>query len=280
MVKRQTYYGSGTMYEFVASNIKDASGNVQIPSTKEAIKTFAQTWATAESQIGFLKNGFQVEITTEKLEDQSDLGEMKITLITKENATGTFALFNSCGETLSRLYPTAHTVSDVTTVGGLANTTQDDHVLLFVSANKNDDGEQTVFIALGKNTEGFSINWNPDSVEPMSCKYDLVPFNTAGNLFRIAEVSGLPNLPVTSGDTYTISYIENGGVWADGYEPPASYTHDASSTDDIDLPTSSNITKTGATFGGWYEVNALTTQVTEIDVSVDTGNKTFVAKWT
>jgi len=277
MVKRQTYYGSGTMYEFIVPESMKTSSGVNIPSTKAGIKDFVETYATADRQIGFLKNGFQVEVTTEKLEDQSDLGEMKITLITKETATGTFALFNSCGETLSRLYPTAHTVSDVTTVGGLANTTQDDHVLLFVSANKNDDGEQTVFIALGKNTEGFSINWNPDSVEPMSCKYDIVPFNTAGNLFRIVEISGLPNLPEASGDTFTISYIENGGVWADGYEPPASYNTSGS---DVDLPTSSNITNGTATFDGWYEVSDISTKVTSIDVSETTGAKTFIANWT
>lgn len=277
MIKKQTYYGSGTMYEFIVPGaMKDASGNVQIPSTKSAIKEFVETYATADNQIGFLKNGFQVEVTTEKLEDQSDLGEMKITLITKETATSTFALFNSCGETLSRLYPTAHTTSDVTTVGGLANTTQDDHLLLFVSATKNDAGEQSVFIALGKNTEGFSINWNPDSVEPMSCRYDIVPFNSDGNLFRISEISGLASLPISSTPVYTISYVENGGVWDDDYTPPASY----STGTEVTLPTSSDITKEGYTFGGWYDQSDVTgTAVTKV-TTTDTGSKTFIAAWT
>jgi hypothetical protein len=277
MVKRQTYYGSGTMYELKKPTTGDfvQSGEFVMPSTKSAIKAFVETYATAENQIGFLKNGFQVEVTTEKLEDQSDLGEMKITLITKETATGTFALFNSCGETIARLYPTAHTVSDVTTVGGLVNASQDDHVLLFVSANKNDLNEQTVFIALGKNTEGFSINWNPDSVEPMSCKYDIVPFNTDGNLFRIAEISGLADLPIASTPVYTISYVENGGVWADGYTPPASYTAGSTET----LPTGSNITNGDLTFGGWYDQADVTgTAVTGI-TATDTGSKTFIAAW-
>ncbi|MBQ5316999.1 MAG: hypothetical protein J6I96_05545 [Oscillospiraceae bacterium] len=192
--KRQTYYGSGTMYEFA----KPATEGWTIPSTTADIKDFVEEYALDTNQIGFLKNGFQVSVTTNTLTDQSDLGEMKIDVITEEQAQMTFALFNANGETLSRLYPTAKTVSGVTTVGGLANASQTDHVIMFVSANKNEDGEQTVFIGMGKNTSGFNLNWNPTSVEPFSCQYTVVPFNTDGNLFRIADISGLPSLPIAT----------------------------------------------------------------------------------
>lgn len=268
--KRQTYYGSGTVYEF-------PSTGVTIPATAADIKTFVETYATEDNQIGFLKNGFQLATTTETLTDQSDLGEMKIDVITKEEAQITFALFNSNGETLERLYPTATTTSGVTTVGGLANASQIDHVIMFVSANKNEDGEQTVFIALGKNTSGFNINWNPDSVEPFSCQYTVVPFNTDGNLFRMADIANLPALPITDDTVYSISYQMNGGVWAASYTAPDSYT---TTGDDVTLPTSSNITKTGKTFGGWFQETDLGTAVTTIDVSETVGNKVFIAKWT
>lgn len=275
MVKRQTYYGSGTMYEFVVpASMKDASGNISIPSTKNDIRDFVELYATAETQIGFLKNGFQVEITTEKLEDQSDLGEMKITLITKETATGTFALFNSCGDTISRLYPTASTSGDVTTVGGLANTTQDDHILIFVSANKNDLSEQSVFICVGKNTEGFSINWNPDSVEPMSCKYDIVPFDSTGKLFRIAEIDLLPTLPIVSGTAYPIVFDTQGGTWDADADVPTSYTTGTAVT----LPDGSDITRGSDTFAGWYEVSDIATRATAIAATA-TGGKKFIAAW-
>lgn len=271
--KRQTYYGSGTMYEFA----KPATEGWTIPSTTAAIKAFVEEYALDTNQIGFLKNGFQVAVTTNTLTDQSDLGEMKIDVITEEQAQMTFALFNSNGETLERLYPTAKTVSGVTTVGGLANASQEDHVIMFVSANKNEDGEQTVFIGMGKNTSGFNINWNPTSVEPFSCQYTVVPFNTEGNLFRIADIAGLPSLPITSSTVYSISYELNGGEWAASYEAPDSYTTTGS---DVTLPTSSNIEKDGATFGGWFEPTDLSTAVTTIDVSETTGNKTYLAKWT
>ena len=193
-VSSQTYYGSGTVYEFAKPE------NFTFPSTIADIKTLVETYCTAANQIGYLKNGFSVEVSTETLEDQSDLGEMKISLITRENGTINFALFNANGETLAKLYPTAKTVSGVTTVGGLNGANQTDHVIVFVAATKVGTGAsatQTVFISQGKNTSGFTLTWNLDSVEPFSCTYTMTPLTTNGEMFKIAEVSELPALPVT-----------------------------------------------------------------------------------
>lgn len=192
-IKKQTYYGSGTVYEMVYN-----SATVTIPTTTADLKTFVEANATTANQIGFLKNGFQVAVTTENLEDQSDLGEMKVSLITSESGTMTFALFNSNGETLSRLYPTAKTTVDgkTTVVGGLGNAAQNDHVIIFVSAQKNEDGERTCFVAVGKNNSGFNINWNPSSVEPFSCEYTIVPFGTDGEMFTIGDVATAENYPI------------------------------------------------------------------------------------
>ena len=271
-VTKDTYYGSGTIYEFV----KPVSFTV--PTTVAEFKTFVETYCTADNELGFLKGGFQTEITTENLEDQPDLGQYKISLITKEEGTMSFSLFNANGETISRMYATAKTNNKVTTVGGLANAAQNEHVIVFVGATKNDEGEQDVFIGVGKNTSGFSLNWNPDSVEPFSCEYSIIPYAQSGELFASAKVGNLPDLPITSDTTYSISYEMNGGEWAASYEAPTSYQHGAGS--DITLPTSSNISKEDATFGGWYETTDLSTAVTTIDVSEDSGNRVFYAKWT
>lgn len=270
-LERRTFYGSGTLYELPVPE------NFVMPTTVAALKTLVETYCTADNQIGFLKNGFQVQIETDKLEDQSDLGEMKVDIITKETGTITSALFNSNGETISRLYPTAHTTDGVTTVGGLNGADQTDHLIIFVEATKT-DGKQTVFVAYGKNTSGFTINWNPDSVEPFSIEYGISPYDSTGKLFVMASVSNLPALPITGDTTYTITYVMNGGEWASEYSAPASYQH--GSGDDITLPTSSNISKTDATFGGWFEESDLGTAVTAIDVSEESGNRTFIAKWT
>ena len=72
--------------------------------------------------------------------------------------------------------------------------------------------------------------------------------------------------------TYSITYNLNGGTNATGAK--TSYTIE---TADYTLPTP---TKTGYTFGGWYENSGLTgTAVTKI-AKGSTGNKTFWAKWT
>ena len=269
--ERRTFYGSGTLYELPVPE------NFVMPTTKAGLKTLVETYCTADNQIGFLKNGFKVNVDTEKLEDQSDLGEMKVDIITNEKAKMTSALFNSNGETISRLYPTAHTTDGVTVVGGLNGADQTDHLIIFVEATKT-NGAQHVFVALGKNTSGFELNWDPKNVQPFAIEYGISPYNTDGKLFVFAPVSNLPTLPISSSTVYTITYVMNGGVWASDYTAPASYQH--GSGDDITLPTSSNISKTDATFGGWFEESDLGTAVTSIDVSEESGNRTFIAKWT
>jgi uncharacterized repeat protein (TIGR02543 family) len=46
----------------------------------------------------------------------------------------------------------------------------------------------------------------------------------------------------------------------------------------VTLPTSSDITKEDATFGGWYDPADPSTTVTTIGSS-ETGDKEFIAKW-
>ena len=269
-LERRTFYGSGTLYEL------PVPAGFTMPTTTAGLKTLAETYCTATNQIGYLKNGFQVQVSTERLEDQSDLGEMKVDLITKESGTITSALFNSNGETISRLYPTAHTTDGFTVVGGLNGADQSEHLIIFVEATVT-DGKQTVFAAYGKNTSGFTINWNPDSVEPFSIEYGITPYNTDGKLFALASVEGLPTLPITSETVYSITYVVNGGEWAANYTAPDSYT--AGGTN-VTLPTSSNISKTDYTFGGWFEEEDLGTAVTTINASTATGSKRYIAKWT
>lgn len=269
---KSMYFGSGTIYEMKFTD------DIVIPTTPAEFKTFVETYCTTANQLGYLKNGFKFTLTATNLEDQSDLGEMKVSTITDEKGQMDFALFNANGETISRMYPTAKTVNKVTTIGGLANAEQDDHLIIYVSANKNADGENQVFVGVGRNASGFNINWAPKSVEPFGCQYTCMPFNTDGNICRIAEVADLPALPIKADTVFNITFNTNGGEWAASYEVPESYVHGTGS--DITLPTSSNITKEDCTFVGWFETTDLATAVTEIDVSEDSGNKTYYAKWT
>ena len=76
-------------------------------------------------------------------------------------------------------------------------------------------------------------------------------------------------------NTYNVTLDSNGGSIADGKNVTI-YTYGQGAV----LPTSSDISKTGYSFAGWYDNPSYTgTAVTEI-TETDTKNKTYYAKWT
>ena len=76
--------------------------------------------------------------------------------------------------------------------------------------------------------------------------------------------------------TYSIDYVPNNGTFKTTYTKPTSYTVESPVT----LPTASNITRAGYTFGGWYENSGCTGTNVTATSSTTTGNKTYYAKWT
>ena len=76
--------------------------------------------------------------------------------------------------------------------------------------------------------------------------------------------------PVWQANTYNITYNLNGGSFAT--TPPSTYTYGVEQA----LPTP---TKTGYTFGGWYEEEALTNKIEKI-ASDKYGDLNIYAKWT
>ena len=79
---------------------------------------------------------------------------------------------------------------------------------------------------------------------------------------------------------FSVSYNLNGGVFANDFTAPGSFTR---KTDTILLPANTEsqtvITKTNCTFDGWYENSDFSgSKVTEI-ASGSTGNKTYYAHW-
>lgn len=74
---------------------------------------------------------------------------------------------------------------------------------------------------------------------------------------------------------YTVTYQENGGTITEK-DKYTSYVYGVGLT----LPTSTAITRTGYSFGGWYDNPSCTgTAVTSISVTAE-GDKTYYAKWT
>lgn len=71
---------------------------------------------------------------------------------------------------------------------------------------------------------------------------------------------------------YTLTYITDGGEWADGYLKPETFTVN----DTVSLPSGDNLQKEGYTFDGWYEGNTKYTQI----AAGTTSNITLTARWT
>ncbi|MBP5723960.1 MAG: InlB B-repeat-containing protein [Bacteroidales bacterium] len=90
----------------------------------------------------------------------------------------------------------------------------------------------------------------------------------SGNTSWLYNKSGSINI----GQKYTITYYPNSGTINNN--EVKYYTYGVSET----LPT--NVTRTGYTFGGWYENSSFTgSRVTSISTTAS-GNKTYYAKWT
>lgn len=76
--------------------------------------------------------------------------------------------------------------------------------------------------------------------------------------------------------TYDLTYVLNGGTWAEDYTPPTNYDIE---TENFILPTAEEITREGYDFAGWYDAENGGEQVTEIPKE-SIGDKTFYARWT
>lgn len=75
---------------------------------------------------------------------------------------------------------------------------------------------------------------------------------------------------------YNITFNTNSGTFSGSYTKPSQYTIESSA---ITLPTSSNITRSGYTFGGWYTTSTFTGDAQTTIPNGSTGNKTYYAQW-
>ncbi|MGN0665393.1 MAG: hypothetical protein ACI4KF_02575 [Huintestinicola sp.] len=184
----KTAYGSGKVYtpEYEADSFpmfKDAKEPTEEEIT--ALMNYIKPLMVTDNQIGYLKGGYQFNIATEKLTDQSDLGEMKVDLITKETGTVTFGLFNSNTQTIGRIYPTAKYKAvggyGVTTVGGLGDMDASEKLVIFHRIdNKKGD---TICVCRGKNTSGFDRAFKNDAVTPFAVNFECQPLDEKGNIY-------------------------------------------------------------------------------------------------
>lgn len=141
-----------------------------------------------DNLIGRIKNGAKFEYSTEKYEDEDDLGYVKISEITKENVKLTSGVMTWNGEVLATLCSTARVTnnsdgSQRIKIGGLAN--QDDKVYIIGFEHKN---KKLRVIIVGKNTEGFSFDFKQGSATVIDTVFTAEAADSEGTLIIIDDL--------------------------------------------------------------------------------------------
>ncbi len=104
----------------------------------------------------------------------------------------------------------------------------------------------------------------------------MVTIPVTGNTFEM-PASDVNVSAVFVPDTFGVSFVLNGGEFAEGYTPVNSYWY---GQPDVMLPTSDDMVYAGHTFGGWYETPELTGNSWTMVPDTAMSDKTYYAKWT
>lgn len=156
-----------------------------------AIDKFVRDLATAENELGYLKNGITITETITPLEDQDDMGRLKVSDIQSETGNAAFALFNANAKTIEKIHPLAKSAENttkgikLTNLGGIPNKDDSTYDILFVHPD-TEEGDLCVY-TLGKNISGLTIQFQPSQVTPMNCTYAAQAIDTTGVLYKITE---------------------------------------------------------------------------------------------
>lgn len=138
--------------------------------------------------LGRVKGGASVEYTTEKTEDQDDLGYVVIEEITKEKVTLKSGVMTWNGETLKTICSTARTSTDETTgvttvkIGGLGNQNNKRYIIGF----EHHSHKLRVAI-VGKNNEGFTFSFEQDKATVIDALFRAEALDDTGTLLILQD---------------------------------------------------------------------------------------------
>ena len=144
-------------------------------------------FSSEENLLGRIKGGAKFEYSTEKYEDEDDLGYVKISEITKENVKLTSGVMTWNGYTLETLCSTARVTenedgSQRVKIGGLGN--QNDKVYIIGFEHKS---KKLRVIIVGKNTEGFSFDFSQDKATVIDTVFTAEAADKEGTLIIIDD---------------------------------------------------------------------------------------------
>lgn len=174
--KKRIALGSGKLYtmEFDGENIPEDS-----------------VIETEENLLGAIQGGASIEYKSEYYVAEDDLGLVKKTILTKEEATLKSGVMTWNGETLKRLCSTARVTEDIETgrrnvkIGGIGNQDGKQYVIRFVNLDAQ-DGDTRITI-VGKNESGFTFAFTKDKETVIDTEFRAIPHDTEGTLIIYSE---------------------------------------------------------------------------------------------
>lgn len=172
------------------------------PSDAAAWDTF---FNSTSNILGRIKGGASIEYTTEKTEDEDDLGYIKISEVKKEKVVLKSGTMTWDADTLAKLCQTARstTASDglvTTKIGGLGNSNDEVWVLGFEHKDKG-----LRVIITGKNTEGFTFDFKQDQATVIDCQFAAEASDDDGTLIIIQDKRKMPVLNTLSIGSLTLT---------------------------------------------------------------------------
>lgn len=140
---------------------------------------------------GFIQGGAELEYKPEFYTAEDDLGKVKKTIITKEEATLKSGIMTWNGDTLKKLSATGRVTEDkqkgirTVKIGGIDNNDNENYIIHFVHKDPV-DGDVRVTI-VGKNTAGFTLAFAKDKETVIDAEFAAVPSDDEGTLILYQE---------------------------------------------------------------------------------------------
>lgn len=159
-----------------------------IPTTDEAWIQFVTDLIKNHPVLGRIKGGASIDYTTEKTEDQDDLGYVILDMIKSEKVEFKTGVMTWDGDTLEKLCATARVTTDDETnivtvkVGGLGNQNSKRYVSCFEHYS-----HLLRVVIIGKNTNGFSITFEQDKATVIDAVFRAEALDNDGTLVIIQD---------------------------------------------------------------------------------------------
>ena len=176
MDKKSIVLGSGDLY------ITEFTDGAELPSNEEVEKE--------DNRLGYIKGGATIEYTPTFTEAKDDLGKVKKTILTEEEAILKSGLITWCGETLEKICSTARVTTSankrIVKIGGTSNQTNKKYFIHFVHKD-SEDGDIRISI-VGNNQAGFSFAFVAGEATQVDVEFKAHPMDDEGTLIYYEEV--------------------------------------------------------------------------------------------